>query len=367
MQERLPVEKMKSLWKETFGDSQEYIDLIFKNYFDASNVLYEERDGMVVSSLLTIPYNFETKTGKTLRGLYLCGLATNRGYRRRGLMTGLIEEANRKAQSEGYDFTFLIPAGDLVRPYYKARGYHDSFFKIKERYVKDHRFPVEENLTVKVADSNRIDLTIDFLLRYGDMPSSRDGSLCLKHSEKDWRVVMEESAVSHDTMYWAYKDDELVGVVFTARTDRTVEIKEMVLNDQTDREAVMGGVARLNSDYHLTVIRNLEEVIDRPPQQLWSPFYAQNNDKKAEYEEVSVLDQPFNPARNAYPFGMVRIADLDALLSKLEIKKIESLKGYSKEERKRLILRRPIGAGGDALEKILDLPELSLNMSLLLE
>lgn len=367
MQERLPVEKIKSLWKETFGDSHEYIDLIFRNYFDASIVLYVEKDGMVVSSLLTIPYNFKTETGKILKGLYLCGLATNRGYRRRGLMSGLIEEANRKAQNEGYDFTFLIPAGELVRPYYKARGYYDSFFKIKERYVKNHRFVREENLEVRTFDCIETGMTLDFLQKYGDMPSSRPGSLRLQHSEKDWRVVIEESQVSHDNIYCAYKEGELVGVIFTARTDRTVEVKEMVLKDHAAREAIMGGVASLNSDYHLTVIRNLEEVIDRPPHQLWSPFYAQNNDKKAEYEEVSILEQPFNPARNAYPFGMVRITDLDALLGKLEIKNIKSLNGYSKEERKRLILRRPIGAGGDALEKILDLPELSLNMSLLLE
>ena len=52
--------QMMKLWKSTFHDSDEYISLIFDNYFDGGLIEYEEIDGIIVSALLGIPYEFSS-------------------------------------------------------------------------------------------------------------------------------------------------------------------------------------------------------------------------------------------------------------------------------------------------------------------
>ncbi|MDE6296382.1 MAG: hypothetical protein K2L89_00915, partial [Muribaculaceae bacterium] len=51
-------QQMMGLWKENFHDSDEYIKLVFDEYFDPDYVEYEERDGRVIASLMAIPYSF---------------------------------------------------------------------------------------------------------------------------------------------------------------------------------------------------------------------------------------------------------------------------------------------------------------------
>ena len=44
--------KMKSLWRDTFHDSDAYINLVFDNYFNPDLLEYEEMNGDVVAGLL---------------------------------------------------------------------------------------------------------------------------------------------------------------------------------------------------------------------------------------------------------------------------------------------------------------------------
>lgn len=53
--------QMIKLWKNTFHDSDEYISLVFDNYFDENLLEYEERNGVIISALLGIPYDFTSK------------------------------------------------------------------------------------------------------------------------------------------------------------------------------------------------------------------------------------------------------------------------------------------------------------------
>ena len=48
--------EMESLWRETFGDSSEYISLVFGLYFNPATVAYHEEDGRLLSALLGVPY-----------------------------------------------------------------------------------------------------------------------------------------------------------------------------------------------------------------------------------------------------------------------------------------------------------------------
>ena len=56
--------QMKILWKDTFHDSDEYISMIFDNYFKEDLIAYKtENEDTVVSALLGIPYRTTEDTG----------------------------------------------------------------------------------------------------------------------------------------------------------------------------------------------------------------------------------------------------------------------------------------------------------------
>lgn len=186
---------MMKLWKDTFHDCDEYIDIVFDEYYSPEYVEYEEVDGRLVAALLSVPYDFrmnicgrehankfgcvagsaaydenddaygcvgksQTNTAgcyaedcayERLRGLYLCGLATRPEYRGNGIMGRLIEKINIKAIDRGFDFTFLIPASDGLRKYYRDRGYVDASFRNITKYSPVHNFLDDYNNCLDVC------------------------------------------------------------------------------------------------------------------------------------------------------------------------------------------------------------------------
>ena len=54
--------QMMKLWKDTFHDSDDYISMVFDNYFSAEIVEYEERDGEIVAAMMAVPYHFGYKS-----------------------------------------------------------------------------------------------------------------------------------------------------------------------------------------------------------------------------------------------------------------------------------------------------------------
>lgn len=167
---------MMKLWKHTFHDSDDYINLVFDNYFNPDLVEYEERDGKLVAAMLAVPYRFYMSVNcksesdecqnsdfvdmcgveknnikhsyigasdegdSFLNGLYLCGLATSEERRGLGIMSRMIERINVKAAQRGYAFTFLIPASDGLQKYYSDRGYVSAMYRYEELYSSVHDF-----------------------------------------------------------------------------------------------------------------------------------------------------------------------------------------------------------------------------------
>lgn len=117
------LRSVRSLWKECFGDSDEFLDIYFGRVYSPQVDYSVERDARVVSALQCIPYNMLCG-GSEYRTAYLSGVCTAREYRRCGLAGRLVEQATRDMRSRGCVFGFLIPSGRNVLPFYRACGYY---------------------------------------------------------------------------------------------------------------------------------------------------------------------------------------------------------------------------------------------------
>lgn len=118
--------QMREIWSEVFGDTSDYISLLFDNYYAKENVSAFIYMGRVVASTFSIPYTFKNAENNLLRGQYLCGLATLPPFRKLGIMGQMLKDWESQAKAADLDFLFLIPADDHLREYYHRLGYENS-------------------------------------------------------------------------------------------------------------------------------------------------------------------------------------------------------------------------------------------------
>lgn len=131
------IPSLIKLWREVFGDSEEYIKLFFKKaYFDGE--CFGEIVGDEVVSAFYLLKCSVRYAGKVYEGRYLYAAATLGEYRRKGLMSALIAEATAYCKDAGLDFIALVPASDSLYDYYSGFGFKEAMYKY--RFVLSNDF-----------------------------------------------------------------------------------------------------------------------------------------------------------------------------------------------------------------------------------
>lgn len=258
--------QMMKLWKDTFHDTDEYIKLVFDNYFNPELVEYKVEDGEVVAAMLGVPYYFSMKSDKVdnqengkLKGLYLCGLATKPACRKRGLMSEMIERINQRAYQLDFDFLFLIPANDGLKKYYFDRGFVEAFYRLKENYLPCHNFENEyyqrlmKSEDIGITDINyRIDYfnnlkadvlnlcnakEVENIVEYIKSTEENNPLLLIRHSAKDIKIAIDECLISDGEVMFLINDKyEVVAVAFIDfETDE--EIQDLIKKYDNQKRA----------------------------------------------------------------------------------------------------------------------------------
>ena len=125
-------EECRRLWKEVFGDSDEFIASFINLFYDEENMLCIEQDGKMLSMLHIIP--FELNGSKVA---YIYAVATDADARGKGYAGKLIRQAIEKAQPKGYKAIFTLPADDMLRDFYSKFGFKGRYaikFETKENF-----------------------------------------------------------------------------------------------------------------------------------------------------------------------------------------------------------------------------------------
>lgn len=114
--------QLKNVWKQVFGDEDEYINLIFDQKYNPSLSLVVVYRRQVVSMLHLQPYTLKM-WGHRIPFYYLMGLATLPQFRGKGLMERLIHHAHRLMHLRGIPLAVLVPAEQSLFAYYQQFGY----------------------------------------------------------------------------------------------------------------------------------------------------------------------------------------------------------------------------------------------------
>lgn len=114
--EQLPA--LKTLWKEAFGDTDDYLELFFSTAFSPSRCRCVTEDGQTAAML----YWFDCQVGKQAFA-YLFAVATGKAFRGRGFCNALMADTHRHLKELGYAGAILVPAESSLFDFYGAMGY----------------------------------------------------------------------------------------------------------------------------------------------------------------------------------------------------------------------------------------------------
>lgn len=124
----IKTELLSSLWRDTFGDDEWYINLIFKNIYSHSIspllIKNDESEKPLegIAGMVGIDYYLGSRSNET-KGAYLCGVATRPEFRGKGIMGNMLREELTDLTEKDYRFSFLIPADKGLRDYYSRFGF----------------------------------------------------------------------------------------------------------------------------------------------------------------------------------------------------------------------------------------------------
>ena len=114
---------MRVIWKEAFGDSDEFIDYFMKYAFSQRRSRCVYVDGEPVAALYW--FDCEYSGGRVA---YLYAVATLKEYRGRGICRALLDDTHRVLRDRGYIASMLVPGSESLFGYYSSLGYRISTY-----------------------------------------------------------------------------------------------------------------------------------------------------------------------------------------------------------------------------------------------
>ncbi len=221
-------EEIKSLWKQCFDDSDEFVNFYFdERYSDKINMAIVE-DGQIIAALQMIPYEM-TCCNTLISTSYISGACTNPLYRNHGYMRKLLADTHRRMWSDGVLLSTLIPANAPLIKYYEKAGYNSCFGYIAQEIEKKE---LEYNLTFEESKGSS-----DSIFKYFDR-KMKERPCCIQHSKEDFILIMADIRLSGGSVIIAKDNDDIKGLAFCVINDDKLFIKD-ILADNNHVESLL--------------------------------------------------------------------------------------------------------------------------------
>ena len=214
-------EKIKSLWKLCFNDSDEFTDMYFRlRYSNEVNIAIQSGEE-VIAALQILPYPMtfgksEIKTG------YVSGACTHPDYRNRGAMRELLSQAFTRMLHNDMSISTLIPAEPWLFGYYAGMGYVPVF-----KYSSTTFTASEVTIADKTAVLNKINDYQEESYRYLNR-KLRERPYCIQHTETDFRVILADLQLGKGCAYTLKQGDKITALAIVYPAGSTWQAGEIV-------------------------------------------------------------------------------------------------------------------------------------------
>lgn len=112
------IPPLKQLWREAFGDGDEFIESFFETGFSPDRCMCVTFGEDLAAMAYWLDGEYR---GRKIA--YVYAVATAEAYRGRGLCRQLLEEIRKVLKTEGYAAAMLCPAGEDLEKMYEKMGY----------------------------------------------------------------------------------------------------------------------------------------------------------------------------------------------------------------------------------------------------
>ena len=258
------------LWKVSFGDSDEFIQLYFDRVYKEENTLVIKKDGRVVSALQILPYEM-TYFGAMIPVGYICGVCTAPSERGKGLMNQLMIKALEEMRRRGYALAVLIPATPGLFDLYRRFGFENVFDYGLEEVTCGNFFKGTQMTRIRRIGADTHNIYAYYRLKQCE----RD--CCVLHSEEQFETVRQDWMLGKGEIWVALEDEQPVGLAFSILRNReAVSIREIMYENIDVKNALVQFVL---NHYQLS-----KAILRIPP-----------------------------TLSNSLPYGMARIIDLERM------------------------------------------------------
>lgn len=324
--------KLLGLWEKTTHTSKDILSVLFDYYFDERYLEYKEHDGKIVSALCGIPYSFGFGKHR-LYGLYIISLSSEEGYKKKGVLAELLQKLNSRVERD-FDFTFLIPASELMADYYGTQGYFSSFFILEERFTPLHDFRNDYFLSLTDSEDRIKNLKIELLEKITILDSQDDNSFSkdliiqfienierkgttsinLNHTHNDLEFLLSYSNIRNIKWYLAYDSEgKITGVIFIQKEElKRIRVIATYVDDLCSYFALLDFIKRQNADHSISI--NTSDPKFQTLALIHQTYASENpsgGDLDNTFNEVEIS---FNFNKLLHPQGMVRLLRFDKII-----------------------------------------------------
>ncbi len=117
------ITELRSLWKEAFGDTDDFLDSFFSTAFSPENCLAAFIDGNLSGALYIIDCELNS-----LKIAYIYAVATAKKCRGKGVCSKLMSHTHLYLKNRGYTAAILVPSNRELFSFYKKLGYKTCGF-----------------------------------------------------------------------------------------------------------------------------------------------------------------------------------------------------------------------------------------------
>lgn len=233
-------EQTRRLWRTCFDDSEDFLDIYFRDKYTDERNLTVRVDGQVVAAMQLLPYRM-TIYGTVLHTGYVSGLATLPDYRGRGFATNLLHEAHRRLYAQGGALSFLIPADEKLRHFY-GRPQHGAYWTAASRV----ELPLDvshDGATDKIVVERPDTWPQELYVYYRQMTASLP--FMVHPSEDDFFAALETADLGDGYILTARRKRRLVGVCIAVREPNgKVYIRTLAISEAASRAAFVQYLCR---------------------------------------------------------------------------------------------------------------------------
>lgn len=218
-------EKVKTLWRHCFDDSDEFIDMYFRlRYSNEVNIAIKSGEE-VVTALQMLPYPM-TFGERIIQTSYISGACTHPDYQGNGMMRELLAQAFARMLHNGSAVSTLIPGESWLFDYYTRMGYAPVFRYSRTEITAVLKQSTDSGISVRSMTEYEEEVYLYLNRELTKRP------YCIQHTVADFKVILADLAVTHDTLYVATQEEKVVGIAVTYREGKCLRIGELLADSQ---------------------------------------------------------------------------------------------------------------------------------------